>query len=256
MTTEEVETPAEKPTETEVPKGKAAMMARYKKMNPDNADDPDDESLMDWAHKGLGERDEFEGKYNSLNGMNEKLASAVGESPRVAQFIAMIANGEDPMYSIGKVFGNLLDKLDDESLEKYKKGQDEFSARYKKVKDNFGAYEATLKKYAEKNKVDPEMIARINSAILDMAEAFSDREIPEEVIEIVHKGLEADENKDAELEAAKLAGKNEAIDELKGNKTSQPVLPDPNGVRTNKPVQKKAYTPKNENLADAIKDKE
>ena len=103
----------------------------------------------------------------------------------------MIANGEDPMYSIGKVFGNLLDKLDDESLEKYKKGQDEFSARYKKVKDNFGAYEATLKKYAEKNKVDPEMIARINSAILDMAEAFSDREIPEEVIEIVHKGLEA-----------------------------------------------------------------
>jgi|ERR1035437_1799578 hypothetical protein len=257
MTTEEVETPAEKPTETAVvPKGKAAMMARYKKMNPDNADDPDDESLMDWAHKGLGERDEYEGKYNSLNGMNEKLASAVGESPRVAQFIAMIANGEDPMYAIGKVFGNLLDKLDDESLEKYKKGQDEFSARYKKVKDNFGAYESTLKKYGEENNLDQEMISRINSAILDMAEAFSDREIPKEVIEIVHKGLTADENDESKLAAAELGGRNKLIDEIKGNKTNQPALPDPNGVRTNKPVQKKVYTPKNENLADAITDKE
>jgi hypothetical protein len=239
------------------PKGRAALLAIFKAKNADMTDEPDDESLMDWAHKGIGERDEYEGKYNELNGSNERLASVVSEDPRFAQFIAMVAGGENLAFSLGKCFGNMLDNLDDESLEQLRSGQEEYKARFQKVKDNFSTYEATLKAYAEENKLDPEMVERINDTILDLAEAFNDRAIPREVIEIVHKGLDYDETKEAELAAAELAGKNSAIDEMKGVKGSKSLLPDPNGVGTNKEIRKKpVYEPKVVTIAEALKDKE
>ncbi len=240
------------------PKGRAALLAIFKAKNADMTDDPDDESLMDWAHKGIGERDEYEGKYNELNGSNERLASIVSEDPRFAQFIAMVAGGENIAFSLGKCFGNMLDNLDDESLEQLRAGQEEYKARFQKVKDNFSAYESTLKAYAEENKLDPEMVERINDAILDLAEAFNDRAIPREVIEIVHKGLDYDETKEADLAAAELAGKNSAIDAMKGAKGSKSLLPDPNGVGTNKVIKKKPtfVEPKVVSLAEALQDKE
>jgi hypothetical protein len=243
---------------TSSPTGRAALLAIFKAKNADMTDEPDDESLMDWAHKGIGERDELEGRYNELNGSNERLASIVSEDPRFAQFIAMVAGGENLAFSLGKCFGNMIDNLDDESLEQLRSGQEEYKAKFQKVKDNFSAYENNLKAYAEENKLDPKMVERINDAILDLAESFIDRDISREVIELVHKGLDADEDKTAELEAAKLAGKNEAIDAMKGAKGSKSLLPDPNGVGTNKVIKKKPLfeEPKVISLAEALKDKE
>lgn len=241
-----------------VPKGRAALLAIFKNKNPDMEEEPDDESLFDWAHKGISERDEYEGKYHELNGSNEKLASVIAEDPRFMQFIAMVAGGENLMYSLGKCFGNMLDNLDEESLDKLKAGQAEYAQRYQSVKDNFSKYENTLKTYAEEKGLDNEMVERINDAILDLAEAFNDRDIPREIIEIVHKGLDYDEDKTAELEAARLAGKNEAIDDMKGNKGSKSLLPDPNGSSTNKVIMKKPVMTERKiiPLGEAIKEKE
>lgn len=213
-------------------RGRTAFLERYRTGNPDITDDPDDDTLYDWAGSGLTERDEIRGKYDALNGANEKLAAVVSQDPRFAQFISLIASGENIMYALGKTFGNLIDELDEEGLENLRSGQEEFKNRFNKVRDNFNTYESTLKAYAEENKLDENILADINDTILDLAEAFNDRAIPREIIEIVHKGLDYDNEKTAEIEAAKLAGKNEAIDAIKDKKAPVTSLPDLGASKT------------------------
>lgn len=238
------------------PKGRAAYMALYKSMYPDLEEDPDDDTMFDHARGVVGERDKYKSDFDALNGANERLAEAIVGNSQVAQFVAMIASGEDPISAIGASFGNLLDNLDEDGLKKYREGQEKFYAHYNKIKDNFSQYENTLKKYGEDNGLDEEVLARINDAILDMAEAFNDRVIPVEVIEVVHKGLDYDEGRESEIEAAKLAGKNQAIEEMKEAKSRKPSpLPDLRGGGS-QPQPKREYIPKKKNFSEAIMDKE
>lgn len=237
-------------------KGRAAFLERYRGYHPDLEDEPDDDTMWDFAGQGLSERDDLRGKYDTLNGANEKLAAVVGEDPRVAQFVAMIANGENPMYALGKTFGNLVDEVDDEALEQLRGGQKEYKERYDRMRNNFNTYEATLKGYAEKNGLTDEQVSEINNAILDIAEALNEGDIPEEVIDNVWKGMDYDNEKTAEIEAAKLAGKNEAIDDIKSKKSAPAPLPDLGVQKTNKRAPIKMDEPKMETLASAIVDKD
>lgn len=209
------------------PKGRTAFMARYRGANSEITDDPDDDTMYDWAGTQI---DDLSSRYKSVNGANEKLAEVVGQDPRFAQFIAMVAGGENLMYALGKTFGNMVDELDDEAIENLRKGQEEYSARYKRVQENFATYENTLKAYGEKNGLTPDQLSAVNNAILDIAEAINEGEIPEEVIDNIWKGLDYDTERTSEIEAAKLSGRNEAIEAIKDKKTTAP-LPDLSGGR-------------------------
>ena len=217
------------------PTGRSAFMQRYRGANADITDDPDDDTMYDWAGTQL---DDLTNKYKSVNGANEKLAEVVGQDPRFAQFIAMVANGENLMYALGKTFGNMVDELDDEAIENLRNGQEEYSARYKRVRENFSTYESTLKAYGEKNGLTPDQLSDVNNAILDIAEAINEGDIPEEVIDNVWKGLDYNTERTAEIEAAKLSGRNDAIEDIKGKKNKAP-LPDLSGSRN----QPKRQTP-------------
>lgn len=221
-------------------KGRAAFIERLRGLDAELQDDVSDDDLFDRAGNIFNERDEIQGKYDALNGSNEKLAAVVSESPEVAQFIAMIGAGEHWIYALGKSFGNILDQLDDATLEQYNAGKEEFKARYAKMRENFAAYKETLKVYAEKNGLTTEQTADVNNAILDIAEALNTGDIPEEVIDNVWKGMDYNNEKTAEVEAAKLAGRNEAIDEIKGKKAAPTPLPDLSVQKTNTAAKPKA----------------
>ncbi len=236
--------------------GRAGFIERYKSRHPDLTDEPDDDSLFDFAGKTWDERDGIQEKYDALNGANEKLAAVVQEDPRFAQLIAMVASGESPLYAIGKCFGSIIDELDEERLEELRRGQDDFKKQYDEMRNNFKTYEATLKSYVEKNGLSEEDAEKINNAILDIAEALNHGDIPEEVIDNVWKGMDYENEKTAELEAAKLAGKNEAIEAVKGKKTTTPALPDLAARKTNKLPPIVDSEPKRIRLADAIIDRE
>lgn len=237
------------------PRGRAAMMAMYKERNPETSDEVDDDTLFDWAGQGYTQHDEMKGKYDGLNSANEKLAAVVAEDPRFAKFMAMVAHGENLMYALGKNFGNLLDELSEGDLEQLRKGQEEFKGQFSKVRDNFNSYQASLKKYGEANGLEQELVDRIDDAINDIADAFADRVIPEELIELVHKGLEADNISIAELEAAKVAGANDAIDAMKGKKAEASPVPDVQGSKqkTDKAAQTAKFNDKKSaNYADRL----
>ena len=247
----------------QTPRGRAAMLAMYKERNPEVSDEPDDDSLFDWAGQGYKQHDEIKGKYDGLNSANEKLAAVVAEDPRFARFMAMVAHGENLMYALGSVFGNILDELSAEDLAALRKGQEEFKARFSTVKDNFNSYRANLQKFATENNLDEEMTDKIDDAINDMADQFADRVISPETIELVYKALnaenlisEAEQVSEAELEAAKAAGANEAIDAMKGKKTETSPVPDMGASKGNKKTQKPKYEPKVESMADAFKERD
>ena len=163
--------------------------------------------------------------------------------------MAMVAHGENLMYALGSVFGNILDELSAEDLAALRKGQEEFKARFSTVKDNFNSYRANLQKFATENGLDEEMTDKIDDAINDMADQFADRVISPETIELVYKALnaenliaEAEQVSEAELEAAKAAGANEAIDAMKGKKTETSPVPDMGGGKGNKKQPRKILT--------------
>jgi signal recognition particle GTPase len=140
--------------------------------------------------------------------------------------MAMIGAGENVPFAIGKSFGNILNELDDESLEKLREGQAEYQKRYETIRSNFRSYEERLMAYVEKNQLQAEAAERINNVILDIAEALNEGDIPEEVIDNVWKGIDYDEAKQAEIEAAKLAAKNDAIEDQKRMRSQSTPLPD------------------------------
>lgn len=233
--------------------GRDAFIGKLRELGEELQDDVSDDALFDRAGGILGERDELRGKYDALNGANSKLAEVISESPEVAQFVAMLGNGEHWLYALGKSFGNLLDNLDDDTLDEYNKGKEEFKARHAKMRENFAAYKDNLKKYGEDNGLSDEQLGDINNAILDIAEALNTGDIPVEVIDNVWKGMDYDNEKTAEVEAAKLAGKNEAIDEMKSRKASPAPLPDLNARKTaNVPVAKSAPTQRDAPFVDLL----
>jgi hypothetical protein len=75
--------------------------------------------------------------------------------------------------------------------------------------------------------------------ILDIAEALNEGDIPEEVIDNVWKGIDHDEVKQAEIEAAELKGKNDAIEAQKRMRSQATALPDLSGTKS----QPRSQTP-------------
>lgn len=238
----------------EIPKGRSAFLSIIKKRNPDMPEDVDEDTLFDYASKGYAERDDYESQYNLLNGSNEKLGKAIGAIPQLAQWIAEIAAGENPWKALGTILGPKAENLDEASIEALHAGQSEFDINMNRIKANIEKYNQTLDAYVAANNADRD---EINNTILDMIDAFIDYDIPEEIIDVVWKGRDYETQRAVELEAARLEGRNAAIEEYKNSKREQTLVPDAGGQsganKQRKPVIPQAKTT---NMADAFVEKE
>lgn len=239
-------------------KGRAALLDRYKKANEGLTEEPDDDTLADYAVSALDERDDYKGRYQAFNESNQRLINAIRENPTVAEFIARIGRGEDPMRAIGQSFGDLRDMVDEESLKKLDEGAQERKSRYDEVRGNFETYAKTLDEYAKKNGLSDEEKNDIHNAIIGFATDLSEGRIDDGTIDFFHKALTYDEEKQADLNAATLAGRNAAIDDIKNRQeVKQEALPD---VTSDKSLPHKEesyyYEPEQSNISDQLKDKE
>lgn len=241
----------------EIPKGRAAFIAAYKQRHPEVTEDPDDESLFDYAHRGLTERDEYEQNYTGLNKSNETLATAIAVIPPLAKWIAAISNGENPWKALGEILGPKAENLDDESLKQLHQGIEQYNKNRETQRANIANYNSALDNYVSTNELTPEDREEIHNTIMDMIAAFEDYDITEEIIDTVWKGKDYEANKAAELEAARLEARNAAIEEMKGTKREKSPVPDTggagNGNRKTKPA---GYQPKIESLAEAFQERE
>ena len=203
-------------TVTEKPlKGRAAWIDRYRKANPDSAEEVDDEALFEYANGGYSD---VEKRYNQLNDANSRLSELVADDPRLGVALSMVT-GKDKKslpYAMGSVFGK--DWMDDD-LEEFEAGYQENLKRLgesrklqQQAAENTEKSVAHIEKYIANNKLGEEEAAKLNQAIITFAENLLMGIVPPELIALVHKGLNYDQDVRDAIDTGAVQAKNERID--------------------------------------------
>ncbi|MCL1868625.1 MAG: hypothetical protein FWF72_06770 [Paludibacter sp.] len=221
---------AEMTEEIKPKKGRAAALERYRAANPDITDEPDDDTMFDYEagerDRITGEHDKLKSSYAELEGVVGNFVKSVEDYPLFREFVVEIGNGADPYEAGGKLFKDLLTEGDDDSLAKFKAGAAAADERIKKTRDNYSAYNDRFKQYVEKNNITEDEAKEINDAFFDLVELAENMAADDGVWDSLRKA----KNYDAAQDAAKLAGRNDAIDEMKGKKVEKTAMPDVNGT--------------------------
>jgi hypothetical protein len=201
---------------TEEPlKGRAAWHDRYKKSNPDAGEDVSDEDLFEYAN---GSHSDMENKYNELNGANGRLAELVSSDPRLGTALSMIA-GEDKKslpYAVGKVFGK--DWMDGD-LEEFEAGYQENLKQLaesqklqSEAQNNVEKSIQEIDKYISDNKLSEEDATELNQNIITFAKNLLMGIVPPELIQLIHKGQNYDQDVKDAIDTGAVEAKNERIE--------------------------------------------
>jgi hypothetical protein len=210
------------------PKGRAAMLARYRAANPDSGDEIDEEILWDHADKEISG---LEGRYNDLNGANKRLAKLVQKDPRLAAVLSMIA-GDEPKslpYAISRVYGKDFLNGDIEDFEAgYQENLKQFAESEKlqaEAEKNIRESVINIDKYASKNGLSDEQQKELCTGILNFAENLLMGKIPDALIDLVYKGLNYDKDVQDAADTGFVEGKNEKVSAAMKAKTDPSVPP-------------------------------
>ncbi len=242
----------------ETPKGRAAILAKYKESNPESGDDIEDDALYDYAMGRLSESDE---KYNSLAGANTRLAELTGADPKLAGVLSMIA-GDDAKslpYAIAKTYGKDFLSLEGDALEDFEKGYQEnlkevsqSKEAIEKANENIEQYQATLSEFGKENELKEEDVEKLNEAIYNDAINMLNGIIPKEFIEYKWKGLNYDKDVETAAESGMIEGKNEVIEAKM--KSMKEVAPAGGGSTSQKKVGSSIPKRKRGSFYDNIKE--
>lgn len=210
----EIEEKTEGATEQPL-KGRAAWLDRYKKANPEAGDEVDDEDLFEHANGGYSD---MENKYNQLNGANSRLAELVAGDPRLGAALSMVTGeGKKSLpYAMGSVYGK--DWMDGD-LEEFEAGYQENLkqlAESRKLQEeaakNTGESIKHIEKYISDNQLGEEDAAQLNENIVSFAENLLMGIIPPAFIDLVHKGLNYEQDVQDAIDTGAVQAKNERID--------------------------------------------
>jgi hypothetical protein len=196
-------------------RGRAAWQDRYRKDNPGAGDEVDDESLFEYANAGYSD---IENRHNKLNGANSRLVELVAADPRLGAALSMVV-GEDKKslpYAMGSVYGK--DWVEDD-LEEFEKGYQENLkqlAESRKLQEqaakNTESSIGHIEKYVKDNKLSPEEAAALNESIVVFAENLLMGVVPPELIVLLHKGLNYDQDVKDAIDTGAVQARNERID--------------------------------------------
>ncbi|MDR1089944.1 MAG: hypothetical protein LBL79_02620 [Prevotella sp.] len=210
----EIEEKTEEVTEQPL-KGRAAWQDRYRKANPEAREEVDDEDLFEYANGGYSD---VENKYNQLNRANSRLAELVAGDPRLGAALSMVTGeGKKSLpYAMGSVFGK--DWMDD-NLEDFEAGYQENLkqlAESKKLQEeaarNTEKSIQDIEKYISDNQLGEEDAAQLNENIVAFAENLLMGIVPPALIDLVHKGLNYEQDVQDAIDTGAVQAKNERIE--------------------------------------------
>jgi len=230
-----------------VPKGRAAILEAYKASNP-NGQEPDDNSLYDFAESRYADLDK---KYNELNGANTKLAELVSKDPKLGAVLSMISGEKAKSfpYAIASVYGKEPFDMEGDALEEFEKGyQDHLAQLAESEKEreqamkNIETYNNTLAEYGKENSLSEEQVGEINSGIMQLADNILMGSIPKELIDLVYKGMNYEKDVQEAADTGFVEGKNTTVEAKMKAKTQPNAIPDfgngTGGGKTQKPPKK------------------
>lgn len=215
----------------EKPKGRAGVLAKFLKENPDYEGDPSDDEL--WGYAGE-DYDNLKGAHSKVMEGQKGLYDYVSKDPRFGAAIGMsFGEGEDKiplMQAIGRLYGK--DAFDDS--EEFMKGVEEFNERYnntaaeqQKAQDNFANLTVPrLDQFAKDNNLTDEQMGEIGSGLMVMAEGMMMGDIPVEAIDLIYKGMNYDKDVQEAADTGYVEGQGEKIRADMKKKTGTPAIPD------------------------------
>lgn len=200
----------------ETPRGRAGVLAKFMRDNPEFEGDPSDDELWDYAGNDY---DAVKGNYRKVMEGQKGLHDYVAKDPRFGAAIGMsFGDGEDKvpfMQALGRLYGK--DAFDDS--EEFMRGVEEFNSKYnkdtedqQKAQENFETLTAPrLEQFAKDNNLTDEQLGEIGSGLMAMAEGMIMGDIPLEAIELVYKGLNYDTDVQEAAVTGEIEGKNQKI---------------------------------------------
>jgi hypothetical protein len=243
----ENEDPKETAQEQMTPRGRDKFMEMMKAKNADYNPENDDQFLDD-AHSMYSERDMELGKHKEAN---SKLAGLVGKDPKLGAVLGMIA-GEDQKsfpYAVGKVYGKEAFEMDEDALEEFEKGYQEHltqigatRAAQEEASKNIQEFVATFEKYISDNKLSEQEAEGLYEKINGIADNMLMGIIPADIIELIHKGLNHDQDVQEAADTGMVEGRNQKI-EAKIATKKEAVMPD---MATNTGAGKTKTLPKSD----------
>lgn len=221
--------------EEEKLRGRAGVMAKYKAANPDVTEDPTDEQL--WEYAG-NDYDELKSSRNKVVEGNKGLQEYVAKDPRFGAAIGMsFGDGDDKipfMQALGRLFGK--DAFEDnedfiKGVEEFNKKHNDTLAEQEQANRNFEELTIPrLEQYQKGNDVDDEMMGKIGTVLVTMAEGLLMGDISLELIELAHKGITRDQDVQDAADTGVVEGRNEKIRVEKKNFEEQEPLPSLNNA--------------------------
>jgi hypothetical protein len=216
--------------------GRSSILDDYRASYPDEANEPDDAKLYDFAHK---RHSDLQGKYEGLSGANNGIAELIGKDPRFGAFLSEIA-GENPKsvpYAFASVFGKGAMGLEGGDLEDFEAGYKEYTEKQaqseseqREASENFKKSLSNLFEFIKKNNLDEEAGGKLYEGIMNLGESFLMGIVPDEVFDLVYKGLNYEKDVQEAADTGFVEGKGEVVEAKMKQKTEKNPVPNLNGV--------------------------
>ncbi len=222
-----VETTQQAEAQPDKPIGRAAILAKWKRLNPDAENEPSEEELWEIARENY---DGLKGRHNQLSEGSKGLADYVAKDPRFGAAIGMSfgeGEGKIPlMQSLGKLYGP--DAFNDS--EEFMSGVAEFNEKFNNTKKeqeqadlNFAELTVPrLEKFAKDKNLTDAQLGEILNGLMSLAENMLMGDIPENAIALIHKGLNYDTDVQEAIATGEVEGKNQVVKAKMKEKTQAP----------------------------------
>lgn len=215
----------------ETPRGRAGVLAKFQKANPDFEGDPTDEDLWNYAGED----------YDSLKGNHKKLTESmsgfngyVSKDPRFGAAVGMsFGDGDDKipfMQALGRMYGP--DAFNDS--EEFIQGVKEFNEKADRTKQEQATADKNfmeltvprLIQVAEENALSDEEFEAVKDGLFALGESMLMGDISLELIELIAKGITADRKIQEAADTGFVEGKGENVRAEIKKKTTNAPIPD------------------------------
>lgn len=199
----------------DTPKGRAGVLAKFQKANPDFEGEPTDEDLWGFAGEDY---DSIKGAHKKNMADQQSFADFLAKNPRFGGIVGMShGEGNDKIpvgRAIGRMYGDVLQEDDDfwEGVKEYELSQVQSKEELEEAQKNFDNLTVPrLEQFAKDNNLSKEQIEPILQGLDSMALAMYMGDISSEMIDLVYKGLNYDTDVQEAATTGEIEGKNTKI---------------------------------------------
>lgn len=206
------------------PKGRAGVLAKFKKANPNHEGDPTEDDL--WGFAG-DDYDSIKGAHNKNLEVQKSFAEFLAKNPRFGGIVEMShGEGEDKVpvgRAIGRMYGDVLQEDNDfwEGVKEYESSQAKSREEQKEAQNNFAESLKRFDKFATSNNLSEDQKQDVYDGLMQLADSLLMGDIPDGVFDLVFKGLNYDTDVQEAATTGEIEGQNKKIRAVMQKRTPQ-----------------------------------